>query len=181
LAIDRGESDATVQSYVNSKNIEYPAISGTQGGGDAIIDDYGPFSEGYPTTILIAPDRDIIEQDLWPLSTIAPAIVNANIQEHDCDQTEIFTAEHAKINPVVQSTIMRVTAESITLSIASTGEYTLIAYTANGKITKELYRGCLQKGVHTLNRQNDVLANGIYLLKLQGRNTTSLVRLVVSE
>ncbi len=181
MSIDKGESDATVQSYVNSKNIEYFAISGTQGGGDAIIADYGPFSEGYPTTILIAPDRNIIEKDLWPLSSIAPAIVNANIQEHACGPTEILADEHTKINSVLQNTIVRVTAESITLSIVSAGEYTLVAYTANGKITKELYRGCLQKGVHTFNRQNDVLANGIYFLKLQGRNITSLVRFVVTE
>lgn len=83
MSIDQGEGNSTVQSYVDTKGIKYPAISGTQGGGDAVNTTYG--IPAYPTTILIAPNRDIIEQDLWPLSTILPALVNADLEEHDCD------------------------------------------------------------------------------------------------
>lgn len=44
-------------------------VSGLDGGGDAVCNDYG--IGAYPTFILIAPDQSIVEQDIWPVSTSA--------------------------------------------------------------------------------------------------------------
>jgi PKD repeat protein len=51
--------------------VEYTTISGTSGGA-TIHTDYGVGA--YPTMCLIAPDRTIVEQDIWPISTVADII-----------------------------------------------------------------------------------------------------------
>jgi hypothetical protein len=43
-----------------------PAISGAEGGGLAVHNDYS--IQAYPTFILIDPDWNIVEQDIWPMS-----------------------------------------------------------------------------------------------------------------
>ena len=43
-----------------------PAISGAEGGGFAVHADYGV--QAYPTFILIDPDGNIVEQDIWPMN-----------------------------------------------------------------------------------------------------------------
>ena len=43
-----------------------PAISGAEGGGLAVHGDYGV--QAYPTFILIDPNWNIVEQDIWPMS-----------------------------------------------------------------------------------------------------------------
>jgi len=47
--------------------VEYPSVSGLDGGGNAVCSNYG--ITGYPTMILIAPNQDIVEQDMWPITT----------------------------------------------------------------------------------------------------------------
>ena len=43
-----------------------PAISGAEGGGFQVHSDYGIVA--YPTFILIDPDGNVVEQDIWPMS-----------------------------------------------------------------------------------------------------------------
>lgn len=43
----------------------FPAISGIEGGGNAILSSYGVGS--FPTYVLIAPNHDIVEQGMWPI------------------------------------------------------------------------------------------------------------------
>ena len=43
-----------------------PAISGAEGGGLAVHNDYS--IQAYPTFILIDPDWNIVEQDIWPMN-----------------------------------------------------------------------------------------------------------------
>ncbi|MCB0568856.1 MAG: redoxin domain-containing protein [Phaeodactylibacter sp.] len=45
----------------------YPVASGLQGGGSPAVDAFAPLA--FPTIILVAPDRAIIQQDIWPFSS----------------------------------------------------------------------------------------------------------------
>ncbi|MDR2085069.1 MAG: T9SS type A sorting domain-containing protein [Bacteroidales bacterium] len=88
LEISSMDSDAACLTWVETYGIEYPTISGQQGGGSSICNNYG--IPAYPTIILIAPDRSIVIQDLWPISD-ANNIVNAvgayGVNPNDCDAT----------------------------------------------------------------------------------------------
>lgn len=88
IEISPSDGDAALQNWCNNYGIEYPTI-GTSGGGNSICSQYG--IPAYPTVILITPDRSIVIQDLWPISsaqTIIDQLAPYGIQEHDCDAAE---------------------------------------------------------------------------------------------
>lgn len=71
ISIDNGDNNAQCISFENTYlggNAGYPVVSGTQGGGDAVTATYG--IGAFPTYILIAPNHNIIEQDMWPISSV---------------------------------------------------------------------------------------------------------------
>ena len=82
-------------NWINTYNIPYPTIHndfyGTTpaGQGYDICGAYG--IESYPTTILIAPDRQIVYQDIWPVHSpedIITPLVEVGIEEHPCSGQE---------------------------------------------------------------------------------------------
>lgn len=91
MEVADGDNDADCLSWVNTYGIEYPTISGV-GGGTSLCNQYK--IESYPTIILIAPNRQIVVQDMWPISnaqTIVSNLASYGIQPHDCG-TGIETA-----------------------------------------------------------------------------------------
>ena len=82
LSIDNGDTDAEVIQYEADYGCLPPAISGDEGGGDSINSAYG--IGAYPTVVLIAPDKTISEQDIWPVSGLEAALLNANISQNSC-------------------------------------------------------------------------------------------------
>jgi len=85
MEISTSDGDAACQTWAANYGVEYPTIS-TAGGGNAICTTYG--ISQYPTVILIAPDRSIVIQDLWPINnaqTVISALENHGIQQHDCE------------------------------------------------------------------------------------------------
>lgn len=85
IEISCEDSNAACLTWVANYGIEYPTISGIEGGGAAICNTYG--IPAYPTIILIAPDRSIVIQDLWPISnaqTIVNAVAPYGVLPHEC-------------------------------------------------------------------------------------------------
>ncbi|MEC7863609.1 MAG: TlpA disulfide reductase family protein [Bacteroidota bacterium] len=83
LSIDDWGSDAQVLQYENDYGGLLPSVSGTDGGGDAVNSAYG--ISAYPTVVLIAPNRAILEQDIFPVSNITTALPNAGLNMATCD------------------------------------------------------------------------------------------------
>jgi len=84
IEISTSDGDAACQNWAANYGVEYPTIS-TAGGGNTICSQYG--IQQYPTIILIAPDRSIVIQDLWPINnaqTVINALAPYGIQQHDC-------------------------------------------------------------------------------------------------
>ena len=79
------DTDEVCQNWCQTYGVEYPTISGPAGGVN-ICNQYG--ISYYPTVILIAPNRDILINDLWPIST-AQDVINAleaqGLEQHDCN------------------------------------------------------------------------------------------------
>jgi thiol-disulfide isomerase/thioredoxin len=80
VSINRDDNNATMHTWESTymnPNGPYPrGISGTEGsatgGPQTISATYGV--NAYPTMILIAPNRQVVEQDIWPISTAADFI-----------------------------------------------------------------------------------------------------------
>ena len=104
LSIDNGDTDAQVLQYENQFGGLFPSVSGIDGGGSLVVSNYG--IGAYPTVILIAPDRSILEQDIFPVSNITTALPNAGLNIAVCDTgstttiTEIVIEKEIKENRI---------------------------------------------------------------------------------
>lgn len=71
ISIDNGDTDpqckAYESSYVGANGP--PMFSGVTGGGDAAVSSFMP--QAFPTLILIAPNKQIVEKDMWPIANAA--------------------------------------------------------------------------------------------------------------
>ena len=108
MEVDHGDSQASCLTWVNNYGVEYPTIAGADGG-TSICSQYG--IGYYPTVILIAPNHQIVIQDLWPISnaqSVVTALGNQGVQPHDCNPVVIT------YDPQVTISIDEVTESSIT-------------------------------------------------------------------
>lgn len=97
MEISPSDNDTQCQNWCNQYGIEYPTI-GTSGGGGSICNTYG--IPAYPTVILIKPDRSIVINDLWPISsaqTIISQLAPYGIEEHDCTSPASASVEISDI------------------------------------------------------------------------------------
>ena len=105
IAIDHGDSDAEVLQYENDYGGLLPSVSGIDGGGNAVNSSYG--ISAYPTVILIAPDRTILEQDIYPVINITTALPNAGLTIAVCD-TGVGTTSISELTLEKENIDMRI-------------------------------------------------------------------------
>jgi PKD repeat protein len=125
MAISDRDDDNECIGFDELHSLEFPTISGVEGGGDAITSTYGISAS--PTYILIAPDHTIVEQDMWPLAsaqTLIDYFEGHGIQEASCDQTltAVFTSD---VTEVCES-------NDVSFSDASVGSVTSWSWTFAG-------------------------------------------------
>ncbi len=90
VEISPSDNDQSCQNWCEQYGVEYPTI-GTTGGGATICNQYGIAS--YPTCILIAPDRSIVLNDIWPIynaMTIVDMLAPFGIQQHECGTRDVL-------------------------------------------------------------------------------------------
>ena len=86
VEVDYGDSEAQCLNWVNTYGVEYPTIAGTSGG-TGICNQYG--INAFPTVILIAPNHQIVIQDLWPINNvqnIVTALEAQGVEQHECGE-----------------------------------------------------------------------------------------------
>ncbi|MCB9315106.1 MAG: redoxin domain-containing protein [Lewinellaceae bacterium] len=64
IAIDHQDTNAEVQTYDQIHGIQFPSVSGTQGGGNEVISQY--VISAFPTVLLIGPNYKIIDEIFPP-------------------------------------------------------------------------------------------------------------------
>ncbi len=111
ISVDVGDTDAEVNTFESThfSGANIPAVSGLEGGGDAVVSTYG--IGAFPTYILIAPNGDIVEQDMWPISSAADftnyLTTQNGIAQQACAASGINELENIHIslypNPVVNT------------------------------------------------------------------------------
>jgi len=67
LAVSSQDNDATLITYATDHSYTYPMINSSTGGGATVHSAYG--ISATPTYILIAPDKSVVENDMWPLAS----------------------------------------------------------------------------------------------------------------
>ena len=100
------DSDELAQWWAEHYGVPYPTIS--RDGGGFEIDEIYQVPQ-YPTLVLIAPNREILLGDIYPVEsaqTIIDALKSFGIEEHSCDETP-------EANPSVEITLGEVTTTTI--------------------------------------------------------------------
>ena len=99
LGINYFNTDIEVVNYENNHGSLIPAISGVEGGGEAIVTNYDVHT--FPTIIIIDPSRNIINQPsqhgigFWPPSLLSSELINTGISTSSC---EILASLNNEIN-----------------------------------------------------------------------------------
>jgi len=100
IAVNRGNTNAQCIQFDQTYGVDFPCISGVEGGGTAINTTYG--INAYPTYILIAPNHEIVEQDMWPISSVQTFVTyfqNNGLQQTECGAplTAAFSANDYEV------------------------------------------------------------------------------------
>lgn len=137
--INDRNSNAQIETYKTQHGVTNPCVSGTEGGGLAVVNSYSSTYTftGFPTYAVICADQSIT-WDIWPISTNAPEIQQS--LEDDCG----LVAGAASVEDMV-----KVGFNAIYPNPAS--EYATVSYRLNerAKVSLEVYNmlGSLVKTV----------------------------------
>ena len=106
MEVSRYDDEDAARAWCDEYGIIFPTIHTESEGvtGDQICEMYGIPS--YPTVILIAPDRQIVLQDIWPVlytDDIINALTPFGIENHECSQ----------VSPEVDMEISKVTSSVV--------------------------------------------------------------------
>ncbi len=154
LGIEYENNDADVIAFNKAYGSAYPSVSGLEGGGRDVCIAYKP--NAYATITLIAPDKQIVFKDIWPINsaqTVIDTITPLGPQKADCAATGIYeNLSNIDIYPVPANDFIK---------IANANGYYLSVYNTNGQIV-------LQKDITSNTETVDLqkLNTGIYTLKL---------------
>lgn len=130
MAIDQSFDNDMVLAFEEEYNTHYPSISGIEGGGSAIYEDYQiPY---YPSLILIAPNHEIVEQAI-PIPETASEMVdllesyglmtigvkemskNGSFEIFPIPAQDFIQIRHSQEKPIENIKIYTISGESILL------------------------------------------------------------------
>ncbi len=171
LSIDRGDNNTQVSQFDDTYGIHCPSISGVEGGGTAINTTYG--ITAFPTVILIAPDKTIIEQDIWPIADAAyligvitgrggiPATCLSGLNENN-------ESEHTSLLKIYPNPAKDFT--SLTLKLLKKSKIKIQIFNILGEKVANLPISILDKGNHSIQLPINQLNNGSYFIQIIDEN-----------
>lgn len=162
ISIDKGDNNSQCQAYENT----YvgaggpPMFSGIEGGGNAVCSAYGP--SAFPTMILIAPNKTILEKDMWPINAASDFdayLSKAGLTYSACSTgiNEVASPFHFSLFPNPAADIINVTS----LNGATLNSYNVMDPSGRVLLSSE--------GIHAEQIQVNLqaLAAGFYLIEIQ--------------
>lgn len=164
MAIDWGDTNAEVIAYDEEYQIEYPSISGTEGGGNAIVNAYNV--TGFPTFFVIDSTKKIIDQiDPPTLQVFDFRFAQHGISPAECAVTSVsglFSEAGISLfpNPVDGGRL------NVSLPATFSEVFDLRIYDSLGKLADQKQ---LTAVGGNLVIDVDVLNAGIYFLKIESR------------
>lgn len=156
LGINWGSDNTGVHIFDSIWGAMYPSVSGLQGGGNNVVDLYEVIS--YPTVILIAPDRSILNNHIWPPTqdSINTNVLAAGGTAMPC------TVSSAAVPLEPEFRIASIQGNSITFNITRPEYQNLSIYNTQGKLVRQQQVSGQTAMVY--------LANGFYIASLEYRD-----------
>jgi hypothetical protein len=132
LGINWGSDNETVRQFDEMWGAHYPSVSGLQGSGNAVVELYEV--QSYPTVILIAPDRSIIHNHIWPpdQSTLNSLVLAAGGVSMICT----VNSENLSIKELPGIQVTNISPGNVSISLQNTINVSqrLQVYSAYGRL-----------------------------------------------
>jgi thiol-disulfide isomerase/thioredoxin len=183
ISLDIGDNNAEVLAFeaqYGGTHAPAPAVSGTEGGGNAVNSTYGPAA--YPTYVLIGPDNKFINIDVWPVSSVAsfegafPS--GSGITANSCAVVAVTPAQAAI--PVGISPNPASSAAKLSLNFPTDGAASIDVFDLAGARVAQVNLGIVKSGAREQALDVSALSAGAYLVKVsQEGATTGTARLNV--
>lgn len=157
MAIDYNDTDAEVMAYDQQFDIEYPSVSGLNGGGNAVVANYGIL--GFPTFYVIDSSKTIVQQiDPPTLQVFDFRFQQIGIEPAECivgtvDKTSLKQRLEIFPNPVAGETLNLRLPEHVTGMVNFEIMDLAGRSVRNGRLgsgERKLYIGSLLPGVYLL-------------------------------
>ena len=165
MGINWGDDNDGVNEFDSVFGLTYPSVSGTQGGGNNVFNDYQILS--YPTVIIITPDHQIVEQYIWPPTSdsIINAVIKAGGMYVGVDE-RVQTVADAVVypNPVTEKAFLKI-------NITSAANIQLEIVDLLGNILFSSEKQFVGKGSNKIEIPVSGLINGLYFVRLNINDT----------
>ena len=176
MGINWGNDNQGVREFDSIFGLTFPSVSGTQGAGNIVFNQYQV--QSYPTVIVINTAHEITDQYVWVPSeeNIEEAIIAAGGILVGTDENENIDFEFSFYpNPLSDRGTIRVS-----LPEAANVEFAI--YNILGKQVVSGEQKFLQAGNYTVPVTVSQLGNGFYFIKLQvGNKILKTIRFVVDK
>lgn len=163
-------TDAACLQFDTENNVAFPSISGNSGGSQ-LFSTYRVSAT--PTLILIAPDRQIVEKDIWPINRLT-----STLEQYDFNQTGVKGTQQLILKPLYNISGPGAVPR-IYLCVTENDRYNLSLVALNGKTVANLYNGYLPCGDHIFDIKGGSPAKGTYILKLSNRGKSTSMTLIL--
>jgi cytochrome oxidase Cu insertion factor (SCO1/SenC/PrrC family) len=172
ISVDTGDSDADVLSFENTYSVQggfspAPAASGTEGGGNAVVSDFG--ISAFPTYCLIDPNMVLQNSDIYPIPNIgafetAFASAGFSPQVMSCGGLSIDNAELA-LNEATLFPNPSTSATTLSVSLESSMDVNVVVYNMLGtQVSMDAFAGA--EGVNEFEIPTEELAVGQYIVSV---------------
>lgn len=175
MSVDYSNTNTQVlsyeQTYLNG-NAGYPEISGIEGGGNSVNSIYG--ISQYPTFILIAPNHQIIETDMWPINSAADFTTYFN--NHALNQKScLVTSINKNILPEDFIFYPNPAKNEVNLTFNEIEKQTI---TLTDLLGKELMQKETESSSYKLNITD--INSGIYFLSVKNASGEKLKKIIIN-
>ncbi|MFM1874395.1 MAG: hypothetical protein RL266_132 [Bacteroidota bacterium] len=170
--INDRNSNAEINAYKTQYGVTNPCVSGTEGGGNAVVNSYASSYNftGFPTYAVICADQSVT-WDIWPISVDAPEIKQS--LETDCGLQAAGIEDVIKVE--FNAIYPNPAADYATVSyrLVERAKVSLEVYNMLGSLVKTVTPGLIFSGQKQTQLNVKDLQNGQYFVKLVVNDETA--------
>lgn len=173
ISIDTGDDNADVLNFENTHaasggHSPAPAVSGTEGGGNAVVSDFGV--SAFPTYCVVNSNMELAIADIYPIadvSTFETALTGAGYtpQEMACGGSLSVENAELSLNEATLFPNPSTTATTLSVSLESATDVNMVVYNMLGEqVASSTFEGA--EGSNEFEIATEELAAGQYIVSV---------------
>lgn len=181
LAINFGADDEAVKIFDSIYGIEFPSISGQDGQGNSVIDQYN--ISYFPRVMAIAPNKQIVINEIGDPTTqnVNDTLLSLGLELAECitfDVNELSNCFNNDFN-IFPNPASNANATTLYFTIKNSSIINFKIYNILGGEVKQTNAGYFAEGSHETKVGLDNLEKGIYFIKMFINNKASFTQKLI--